>query len=127
MQAMYKPFLIVLTAICFSVSGELLLKSGMNSIGVLSLSNFWPTLGRIVTHPKILAGFGLFGIGALFWLAAISRVPLSWAYPMLSIGYLLVLLFSAIILKETVAPLRWAGAIIICLGIVLVFRSASPR
>ena len=127
MQGMFRPFLIVVTAICFSVTGELLLKSGMNSIGILSLSNFWPTLGKIVTNPRIIGGFGFFGVGAVFWLAAISRVPLSWAYPMLSIGYLLILLFSAVILKEQVAPLRWIGALIICVGIVLVFRSGSPR
>ncbi len=127
MQGMYKPFFIVITAICFSVSGELLLKSGMNSVGILGLSNFWPTLGKIFTHPRILGGFGLFGVGAVFWLAAISRVPLSWAYPMLSIGYILILLFSAIVLKEQIAPLRWVGALVICAGIILVFRSGTPR
>lgn len=127
MQGMYKPFFIVITAICFSVSGELLLKSGMNSVGVLGFSNFWPTLGKVIGNPRILGGFGLVGIGAVFWLAAISRAPLSWAYPMLSIGYLLILLFSAIALKEPVAPLRWVGALVICLGIVLVFRSGAPR
>ena len=127
MQGMTKPFFIVLTAICFSVTGELLLKSGMSSVGVLGFSNFWPTLGRVFTHPKILGGFGLAGIGAVFWLAAISRAPLSWAYPMLSIGYILILLLSAIVLKEQVAPLRWVGALVICVGIVLVFRSGASR
>jgi drug/metabolite transporter (DMT)-like permease len=126
-QGMSKPFFIIITAICFSVSGELMLKSGMNAVGILSFTNLWPTLCRIFTHPRILIGFGLFGIGAVFWLAAISRVPLSWAYPMLSIGYILILLFSAIILREHVTPLRWLGAVIICVGIVLVFRSGAPR
>jgi multidrug transporter EmrE-like cation transporter len=126
-QGMYKPFLMVITAICFSVSGELMLKSGMNSVGVLAFHNFWATMAKIFSHPRILAGFGLFGIGAVIWLAAISRVPLSWAYPMLSIGYVLILLFSAIILKEQVAPLRWVGALVICAGIILVFRSGAPR
>jgi len=123
MQGMLKPFLIIMTAICFSVTGELLLKSGMNRIGVLSFSNLLPTLGRIVTHPRTLGGFGFFGLGAIFWLAAISRVNLSWAYPMLAVGYILILIFSAVILKEHVSLVRWAGALVICLGIVLVFRS----
>ena len=127
MQGMTKPFFIVLTAICFSVSGELLLKSGMSSVGILGFSNFWPTLCKVVTNPKILGGFGLAGIGAVFWLAAISRAPLSWAYPMLSIGYLLLLLLSAIVLKEQVTPLRWVGALVICVGIILVFRSGAQR
>ncbi len=124
---MLKPFLLILVAIFMSVTAELLLKSGMdvirNEIGVLGLSNLVPGLKRIITSPRILGGFGFFGIGALFWLAALSRVSLSWAYPMLSIGYILVLLFSAIVLREQVSMLRWAGVLVICLGIALVGRS----
>ena len=131
MQGMYRPFFIVLTAICFSVCGELSLKSGMNQItsqvGPFSFSNLGAVLGKIFTSPRILGGFGLFGLGAMFWLAALSRVPLSWAYPMLSIGYILILLLSAIVLKEQVAPQRWIGALVICAGIILVFRSGTPH
>ena len=120
---MLRPFLLLLIAICFSVSGELCLKSGMNQIGVFSFSNLFPTLGRILTHPRILIGFALFALGAMFWLAVLSRVNLSWAYPMLSIGYILVLLVSALILKEHVSAIRWMGALVICIGVFLVFRS----
>lgn len=124
---MLRPFLLVLAAIFLSVTGELLLKSGMdvirNEIGVLGLSNLLPGVKRILTSPRILGGFGFFGMGAFFWLAALSRVSLSWAYPMLSIGYILVLLFSTIVLKEQVSMLRWVGVLVICLGIVLVSRS----
>jgi drug/metabolite transporter (DMT)-like permease len=120
---MLKPFLLELIAICFSVTGELLLKSGMNQIGVLSFKDLLPTLGRILCHPRILIGFGFFGLGAFFWLSVLSRVNLSWAYPMLSIGYILVLVVSAVILKEHVSMTRWMGAVVICAGVYLVFRS----
>jgi multidrug transporter EmrE-like cation transporter len=120
---MWKPLLLVFIAVCFSVTGELLLKSGMNQIGVLSFASLLPTLGRMVTHPRLLLGFGFFGLGAIFWLAALSRVPLSWAYPMLAMGYILVLVFSALILKEQVTLLRWSGVLLICAGMILVFRS----
>ncbi|MFN8548874.1 MAG: EamA family transporter [Candidatus Eisenbacteria bacterium] len=96
---------------------------GMNEIGVMSLGNLWPTLLRCATHPKILLGFTGFGIGAIFWLAVISQADLSWAYPMLSLGYVLVLLISAFILREHVTMVRWLGALVICLGVYLVFRS----
>jgi multidrug transporter EmrE-like cation transporter len=120
---MIRAFFLLLVAICFSVSGELLFKSSMNQIGVLSWTNLLPTLRRVLTHPRIWAGFALFGIGSIFWLSVLSRVNLSWAYPMLSIGYILILIFSAVFLHEHVGLLRWAGALIICLGIFLVFRS----
>ena len=120
---MLKPFILVVIAICFSVTGELMLKSAMNQIGTFSFSNFLPTMGRILSHPRIWAGFGFFALGAFWWLAVLSRVNLSWAYPMLAIGYILVLIFSAVVLREHVSLIRWVGALVICLGIVLVFRS----
>ena len=120
---MIKPFLLVITAIFISVTGEMFLKSGMNRIGLFTFSNLFPTLGRILTSPRILTGFGFFALGAMFWLAALSRVNLSWAYPMLAIGYILVLIFSTVFLKEHVSPIRWTGALIIVLGIILVYRS----
>jgi drug/metabolite transporter (DMT)-like permease len=120
---MIRAFSLVLVAVIFSASGELMLKHGMNQVGVLSLPGFLPTLGRAVRNPFVLGGFASIGTGALFWLAAISRVSLSWAYPMLSMGYIYVLLFSAIILRENVSWIRWLGAIVICLGVFLIWRS----
>jgi len=120
---MLKPFLLVLVAISFSVTGELMLKTAMNQIGTFSFSNLLPSLGRILTHPRIWTGFGFFILGAFWWLAVLSRVNLSWAYPMLAIGYILILIFSALVLREHVSLVRWIGAGVIILGIFLVYRS----
>lgn len=117
------PLLIVFVAICFSVTGELFLKAGMNQIGAFGFDNLLPSLGRIVTHPRILVGFASIGVGAVFWLAALARVELSWAYPMLSLGYVLVLLLSAAFLGESVSAVRWIGVIVIVVGVILVSRS----
>ena len=117
------PFLLVIVAICFSVAGELCLKSGMDQIGIFSLANFGPTLRRILTNARILTGFASLGVGAIFWLAVLSRANLSWAYPMLSLGYILVLLFSALILKEPVSAVRWIGALVVVLGVFMITRT----
>ena len=120
---MLKPILLGLVAISFSDTGELMLKSAMNQIGTFSFSNLIPSLGRILTHPRIWAGFGFFILGAFWWLSVLSRVNLSWAYPMLAIGYIVILIFSAVILGEHVSLIRWIGACVIVFGIFLVFRS----
>ena len=117
------PLIIVVVAVCFSVTGELFLKAGMNDIGAFNLANLIPTLGRIVTHPRILTGFVSIGIGAVFWLAALARVDLSWAYPLLSLGYILVLVLSALFLGEAISPIRWIGVLVIVVGMILVSRS----
>jgi drug/metabolite transporter (DMT)-like permease len=116
-------FLLILTAICLTVSGELFLKNGMNRGGIVGLDRLLSTAGRILGTPQIWAGFAFVAAGACFWLAAISRSNLSWAYPILSLGYILVLLFSRIVLAEPVGWIRWVGTAIIMTGVYLVFRS----
>jgi multidrug transporter EmrE-like cation transporter len=120
---MSTPLILVLIAVCFSVTGELLLKTGMNRVGVLSLSTLGPTLTRMLGCWPLYAGLGAVICAAVFWLAAISRVELSWAYPLLATGYVLVLMFSALVLGETVSPARWVGALLIAIGVILVSRS----
>jgi multidrug transporter EmrE-like cation transporter len=120
-----QAFFLLLIAISMSTTGELMLKTGMNRVGVLHLTvdQFIPTLIRAFTNPFVLVGFALIFGGSIFWLAVISRVELSWAYPMLSLGYVLVVLLSWLFLNESVTPLRLIGVAIICLGVFVVSRS----
>ena len=113
----------LLIAVCFSVAGELFLKHGMNQVGVLSLASLGTVLPRMLRVWSLYAGFGSIAVGAVFWLAAISRVDLSWAYPLLAIGYVLMLFFSALILREQVSLTRWIGAVVIVVGVYLITRS----
>lgn len=120
-----QAFLLLLVAIAMSTTGELLLKHGMNMVGVLSLApgDIVPMLFKAFTNPFVFAGFALIFGGSIFWLAVISRVDLSWAYPMLSLGYIIVVIESWIILNEPVTALRLAGVLIICLGVFILSRS----
>ncbi len=120
---MTQAFLLVFVAVCFSVAGELLLKSGMNQAGVLSLSNLPVIFARMVRIWQLWMGFASIGVGAVFWLAAISRVDLSWAYPLLAMGYVITLVFAALILREHVSLVRWLGAVVIVVGVYLISRS----
>ncbi len=121
----WKAFLLLLFAISLSVTGEFLLKAGMNQVGMLSLTpkGFMSGLLRAFSNPRILAGFALIFCGSLIWLAVLSRVELSWAYPMLSLGYLFVVLTSWFFLGEAFSLLRVMGTLFICLGVYFIFRS----
>jgi len=115
---------LLLAGICLSVVGELLLKHGMNRFGTLDLSpaTLLPTLFRVFTQPLIILGF-VFVFGAsIFWLAVISRVHLSYAYPLLAFGYVVTAFLARLIFNESISPARWAGIVVICLGVVLVSR-----
>jgi drug/metabolite transporter (DMT)-like permease len=120
-----RPFLLLLVAIAFTVSGELLLKAGMNQLGELNLepSQAIPSLLRVFTTPIIVMGFTLIFTGSIFWLAVISRVPLSLAYPMLSLSYIFGVAGAWIFLGEAVTLQRMIGVAIICTGVIVVTRS----
>jgi drug/metabolite transporter (DMT)-like permease len=57
------------------------------------------------------------------WLAVLSRASLSFAYPFVSLTYVLILLFDMFILHEDVSVVRWAGVALIAGGIALVAQT----
>jgi multidrug transporter EmrE-like cation transporter len=122
-------FALLAVAIALSVSGELMLKMGMNryasTFGALDLSpaTLIPTLIRVFTQPLVFLGFVFVFSASIFWLAVLSRVHLSFAYPILALGYVLTALCSWYLFNEAISPTRWAGIIVICVGVVLVSRS----
>lgn len=122
---MLRYLAMLLTAVIISGTGEILLKYGMNQVGVLSLnpSTLIHELWRTFTTPFVLLGFICIFGGSILWLAIISRVQLSYAYPMLSLGYIFVVLTSWIVLNEQFPPMRLVGVLIIVMGVVVVART----
>jgi len=114
----------------FSTTGELFLKRGMNEIGTFdfaSVPTIVPTLIRIFTNPSIWIGFIGFMGGSVFWLSVISRVPLSLAYPILGLGYVVVAVESWIFLGEKFNPLLLLGAIVVGIGVAMVGLSGAGK
>jgi drug/metabolite transporter (DMT)-like permease len=119
----WSTVLILFVSVVFAFGGQLMLKSAMNEIGhigVQELGSPGSTVARAAREPRLWTGLGLFGVSALFWLVVLSRVPLSVAYPSVGMSYFFVVLFSRLWLHEHVPPLRWVGASIVVVGIVIV-------
>ncbi len=113
----------LLPAILFSTTGELFLKRGMTEVGSFdfaSLNTIVPTFIKILSNPNIWVGFIGFMGGSVFWLSVISRVPLSLAYPMLALSYVIVVVESWIFLGEGLHPLRIIGSVVVGIGVALV-------
>jgi drug/metabolite transporter (DMT)-like permease len=118
----------LIPAIILSTTGELFLKRGMTEIGEFdftSTSTIIPTFIKILSNPYIWIGFIGFGGGSVFWLSVISRVPLSLAYPMLALSYVIVVVESWIFLGEGLHPLRVLGSIVVGIGVALVGLSST--
>lgn len=114
--------LLILISVLLGAAGQVLLKMGALRVGPASEVGL--LLWRIVTSPHILAGFALYGVASVLWIVVLSRAPLSLAYPLLSLGYVIVLLASAYLFGETIPAVRVAGVAAIILGLVLVSSSA---
>ena len=118
-------FALILVSICFAVAGQLLLKTGMNQLGDLQASMSESAVRFVVTFvttPSILAGFACYGFGAIFWVIVLSRVELSFAYPMLALMYVIIPLSAKFFLNEDIAPGRWLGIAIVIVGVAILAR-----
>lgn len=117
-----RTFLVLLIAISLSVTGETLLKKGINSLGALDFAPaaLLPTFFRIFTTPLVFLGFVFIFGGSLFWLAVLSKWDLSLAYPLLSISYIASLFVGAIFLSEQITLIRIVGVVVVVIGVVLI-------
>jgi len=117
--------LLILLSISIAVVGQLLLKIGINRIGMSdfgSLGSLGSFFTGVVKSPLVMTGLFLYLISAAIWMIVLSTVDLSFAYPFLGFTYVLVLVISKFILKEDVNPIRWIGAFIITAGVVVISR-----
>lgn len=111
-------FGLLLTAICLTVTGELLLKAGVDRVGEFSPS--FSVVLRTFTEWRVVLGFALIFSGSLFWLGVISRADFSFAYPLLALSYVISLIPARFLLGENVSWNRVVGALIIVAGVVVV-------
>ncbi len=111
-------FTLLLTAICLTVTGELLLKAGVNRVGAFSLS--FDVLLRTFTEWRVVLGFALIFGGSLFWLGVISRVDFSFAYPLLALSYVVSMVPARYLLNEQITINRVIGACIIVIGVIVI-------
>ena len=118
-------FSLLMTGVLLNAGAQLLLKAGTNAVGVFEFSrdNILPVGLRLATEPHIVGGLGCYVISVVVWIMALSRVEVSIAYPLLSIGYVVNALAAWYLFGEAVTPVRLLGIGIIIFGVFLVARS----
>ena len=118
-------FLFLFTGVLLNAAAQLLLKGGTNRLGVITLdAGSWAsTLARMAQEGYFVAGVALYGISLIVWIIGLSRVPVSIAYPMLSLGYIVNAIAAHYLFGEAVTAQRWLGIGFIVVGVYLVARS----
>jgi multidrug transporter EmrE-like cation transporter len=118
-------FLLILAGVLLNAGAQLLLKAGVSPLGAISLepATALRTLGQVLSQMPILAGLACYVVSVGIWIVALSRVPVSLAYPMLSLGYVVNALAAWWLFGEMLGPARWGGIALILAGVFVMARA----
>ena len=121
----WPAFSFLFTGVLLNAVAQLLLKAGTNVLGVITLTrdNWSGEFGRMAVEPHFIGGVACYGVSLIVWILGLSRVPVSIAYPILSLGYVINAVAAHYLLGESVTLTRWLGIGFIILGVWLVARS----
>ena len=118
------PVVVILVNVVLGSIGQISLRYGASRLGDLRVgyglaSSLLGAFKGIFT-PYVFLGLLLYAVSAVLWIFVLNQVRLSFAYPMISLSYVLVVLLSALILGERVPTVTIGGLILICLGVSLI-------
>ena len=118
-------FAFLFAGVLLNAGAQLLLKAGTNVLGVLTLTReTWPdTLIQMATQRYFALGAACYVLSIFVWILGLSRVPVSIAYPLLSLGYIINAIAAHYLFGEAVTVSRWLGIGFIVVGVWLVARS----
>ncbi|HKV96586.1 MAG TPA: 4-amino-4-deoxy-L-arabinose transferase [Gammaproteobacteria bacterium] len=117
-------FLLVITGVLLNAAAQLLLKAGVQHMGVikLQLATIMAAGWKLAFEPHILGGLACYVVSVVVWILALSRVPVSIAYPMLSLGYVVTAVAAWLLLGEALSAVRITGIAVIIVGVYLVAK-----
>jgi len=116
--------ILILVSVFLGAIGQVLVKYGASSLELNFAGKYLITsIISILKNAPVMCGIISYGVSFLLWIKVLSKVELSYAYPMVSIGYILIMFFSYFLFKENISIIRILGVILIVAGVVLVARS----
>lgn len=118
-------FGLIVTGVLLNAAAQLLLKAGTTRVGhfEFNLANALPVGMQLASQPHILGGLACYAVSVVVWIMALSRVPVSVAYPMLSIGYIVNAFAAWWLFGESITAQKLVGIGFIVAGVWLVARS----
>lgn len=119
---MWVAMTVLIVALCLGALGQICLKAGLRTLG--PDPSVGVVLASIVRNWLVLGGFACYGISSLLYLVALSRLDLSYAYPMVALTYIIVTVLAWRLLGEVVPVARIIGLAVICVGVIVV--AVSP-
>jgi multidrug transporter EmrE-like cation transporter len=116
---------LIFAGVLLNAAAQLLLKAGTNAVGRFEFvaDNIVPVATRLAFEPHIAAGLVCYGVSLVVWIMGLSRIEVSIAYPMLSLGYVINAAAAWYLFGESLTAMRIAGIGFIIVGVCLIARS----
>jgi multidrug transporter EmrE-like cation transporter len=111
---------ILLTSITLGAVGQLMLRQVARVLTAPSQVGLWRWLISVFTSPTILAAFVLFAVSALLWIAALRETPLTVAYHMVALSYIIIFVGSYFLFAEPITLTKLLGAVLVVAGIIVI-------
>jgi len=107
--------------VAFTVYGQMILKWAIGRQGGLPVeeSDRFIALLKMLLDPWIISGFAAAFLASLAWMAAVSKLDLSHAYPFMSLNFVIVVFLSGWLFGEPLTAMKLAGLGLIVAGIVV--------
>src|SRR5512137_867524 len=122
---MVKYIPLILVGVFLNAFAQVLLKRGMLGIGYFEFhfQSVFPIIKKVALNSYILSGLASYVISVAIWLLVLARVEVSYAYPFLSVGYVVVTVMGYFIFQESLSWIRVVGTSIIIVGVIVLSRS----
>ena len=120
----FRRYMVLVCVMVSGAFGDTFLSAGMKQVGPVSLHNL---LGLVIAlrNPWVSSGVLLLIVFFASYLTALSWADLTFVLPATSFGYVIIALLSQFWLHETISPARWAGILLITLGVGFVTQGPS--
>jgi multidrug transporter EmrE-like cation transporter len=120
-------WLLLLGGVALNAAAQLLLKAATRTSGVLVSDSgvlSWSAIAHLARAYPLWVGLSFYGVSVVLWLGALSRVPVSVAYPMLSAGYVVNAVAAAFLFGEALSLSKTVGIVLIIAGVIVLARAA---
>ena len=110
-------------------AGDVFVTKGMKQLGEISTLNVRHLLrifGRALTNKYILIGVSFMAVSYFSFLGALRLADLSLVLPATSISFVITTIGARFFLKETISATRWAGILLVCVGVALLSLPSQP-
>ena len=118
-------FSLIFTGVMLNAAAQILMKAGTNAIGHFEFSaeNILPIGLKLATEWHIIAALFCYALSVVVWILALSRVPVSIAFPLLSMAYIVTAVAAWYLLGEALSLTKFVGIGVIILGVIIISRA----